>query len=157
MIWSALFVIHVAQVTPQIIWWWGEGKKQLWNWATTSPCRRLVPWGTLLEKLYNCERGGRPWLLTPLCVKLGKDFHDLGKTETDKTWNRIRFCSALYQVCIYFILFYCWLVIIYLSIFFFHSPFMNSGLASEGNHIVTSHHHPNFPGVPPGAAGRVQW
>ena len=46
----------------------------------------------------------------------------------------------------------------YLSIyFFFHSPFMNSGLGSEGNHIVTSHHHPNFPGVPPGAAGRVQW
>ena len=48
---------------------------------------------------------------------------------------------------------------IYLSIycFFFHSPFMNSGLGSEGNHILTSHHHPNFPGVPPGAAGRVQW
>ena len=43
----------------------------------------------------------------------------------------------------------------YLSIFFFHSPFMNSGLGSEGNHIVTSHRHPNFPGVPPGAAGGV--
>ena len=44
----------------------------------------------------------------------------------------------------------------YLSIylfFFFHSPFMNSGLGSEGNYIVTSHRHPNFSGVPPGAAG----
>ena len=46
---------------------------------------------------------------------------------------------------------------IFLSIylFFSHSPFMNSGLGSEGNHIVTSHRHPNFPGVPPGTAGRV--
>ena len=112
------------------------------------------------QKLYKCERGRRTWFLTPLCVKLGKDFHDFGKA--DKTRNRIRFCSALYQVCIYFIPFYCWFIIylfIYLSIYciFFHSPFMNSGLGSEGNHIATSHHHPNFPGVPPGAAGRVQW
>ena len=47
----------------------------------------------------------------------------------------------------------------YLSIyFFFHSPFMNSGLGSEGNHIVTSHLHPNFPGVPPGLLGGcMQW
>ena len=30
---------------------------------------------------------------------------------------------------------------------------MNSGLGSEGNYIVTSHRHPNFSGVPPGAAG----
>ena len=50
------------------------------------------------------------------------------------------------------------LLSIYLSIYFFcHSPFMISGLGSEGDHMVTSHHHPNFPGVPPGAVGRVQW
>ena len=36
-----------------------------------------------------------------------------------------------------------------------HSPFYESGLGSEGNHFVISHRHPNFPGVPPGAAGRV--
>ena len=62
------------------------------------------------------------------------------------------------------LLFICFFLSFFLSLFiclsiyyFFHSPFMNSGLGSEGNHIVTSHHHPNFPGVPPGAAGRVQW
>ena len=46
-------------------------------------------------------------------------------------------------------------------LFLFHSPFMNSGLGSEGNHIVTSHHHPNFPGVPPagllgGCSGKLK-
>ena len=100
-----------------------KGKKS-WNWATTSPCWRLHTGGTLLQKPYKCERGRRTWLLTPLCVKLRKDFHDLGKT--DKTWNRIRFCSALYQVCIYFILFYCWFIIylfIFLSIYFFSFAF----------------------------------
>ena len=68
-------------------------------------------------------------------------------------------CTRSVFILFYFIvgLLFIYLFIFLSIYFFFHSPFMNSGLGSEGNHIVTSHHHPNFPGVPPGAAGRVQW
>ena len=65
---------------------------------------------------------------------------------------------AVFIVFILLLVYYLFIYLfMHLSIYFFHSPFMNSGLGSEGNHILTSHHHPNFPGVPPGAAGRVHW
>ena len=99
-------------------------------------------------------------------MKLGKDFHDLGKT--DKTWNRIRFCSACTRsvfISFYFIvglLFICLFIylFIYLSIYlFFHSPFMNSGLGSEEN---TSSHHTTtrifqecLPGLLGGCSGKI--
>ena len=78
-----------------------------------------------------------------------------------ETWKRLGFappCTRAVFIVFILLLVYYLFFFLYASIYlFFHSPFMNSGLGSEGNHIVTSYHHPNFPGVPPGAAGRVQW
>ena len=96
-------------------------------------------------------------------MKLRKHFHDLEKQIKRETGFGFALpCARSVFILFYFIvgLLFIYLFIylsIYLLFFFFHSSFMNSGLGSEGNHILTSHHHPNFPGVPPGAAGRVQW
>ena len=99
-------------------------------------------------------------------MKLGKDFHDLGKTDKQVIRETgLGFalpCTRSVFILFYLIvgllfiyLFLCFFIYLSIYLFFFHSPFMNSGLGSEGNHIATSHHHPNFPGVPPGAVGRV--
>ena len=55
-------------------------------------------------------------------------------------------CTRSVFILFYFIvgLLFIYLFIFLSIYFFFHSPFMNSGLGSEGNHIVTSHHHRIF-------------
>ena len=75
MILSPLFVIHVAQFAPQVFDNEEKGKKIM-----------KLSYDITMLKAYNWERGRRTWLLPPLfMMKLGKYFHDLGKTETDKT------------------------------------------------------------------------
>ena len=53
-------------------------------------------------------------------------------------------------------LFFCTLLLVCYS---FISHFMNSGLGNEGNHVVTSHHHPilrDLPGLLAGCSGKLK-
>ena len=98
-------------------------------------------------------------VVDPFMCEIGKRFPRFGKNQI-KRETGLGF--ALPCIRSVFILFYFIVGLLFICLFinlsiFFHSPFMNSGLGSEGNHIVTSHHHPYFPRVPPGTAGRVQW
>ena len=108
---------YPVYTASHLIMWRTKGKK-LWKWATTSPCSRLDPGGFLLLEAIQVWAGPKDMVFNPFMCEIEKTFPRFGKA--DKTRNRIRFCSALCQVCIYFILFYCWFIIylfIYLSIY----------------------------------------
>ena len=106
-------------------------EKKLWNWAATSPCWRVDPGGYSLIEAIQVWAGPKDMVEVLLCLVPGLYL----------------FYSIL--LLVYYLFIY---LFFYLSM---HSPFYESGLGSEGNHFVISHRHPNFPGVPPGAAGRV--
>ena len=99
-------------------------------------------------------------VFNPFACEIGKRFSRFWQNRLNVKQDSVVLCLVLGLYLFYSILLLVDYLFIHLSmylLFLFHSPFMNSGLGSEGNHILTSHHHPNFPGVPPGAAGRVQW
>ena len=142
-----------------LIMWRTKGKK-LWNWATKSPCSRLDPGGFLLLEAIQVWAGPKDMVFNPFACEIGKRFPRFWKNRLNVKQDSVLLCLVPGLYLFYSILLLVYCLFIHLSmylLFLFHSPFMNSGLGSEGNHIVTSHHHPNFPGVPPGAAWRVQW
>ena len=76
-------------------------------------------------------------------MKLG-----LKNVKQDKVW--LSLVPGLY------LSFFCTLLLV---CYLFISRFVSSGLVSEGNHIVTSHHHPilrDLPGLLAGASGKLK-
>ena len=159
MIWSSLFVTHVTQFIPQVIWAHLIMSRRGKNHETElrhHPAEGYTQ-GVLSYRSHTSVSGAEGHGCWPLYVwnweKISTIWEKQIKRETGLGFALP--CTRSVSILFYFIVGLLFIYLFfYLSIyFFFHSPFMNSGLGSEGNHIVTSHLHPNFPVVPPGLLG----
>ena len=168
MIWSSLFVTHVTQFIPQVIWAHLIMSRRGKNHETElrhHPAEGYTQ-GVLSYRSHTSVSGAEGHGCWPLYVwnweKISTIWEKQIKRETGLGFalpcTRSVFILFYFIVGLLFIYLFIYLFIflsIYLSIFFSIRLFMNSGLGSEGNHFVISHRQPNFPGVPRGAAGRV--
>ena len=113
-----------------------EKGKKLWNWATTSPCWRLKKTqGVFCYRSYTIVSGGVGHGCWPLYLWNWENISTIWEKQKQiKRETGLGFalpCTRSVFILFYFIVGL--LFSIYLFIFF-HSPFMNSGLGSEGNH-----------------------
>ena len=112
-------------------------EKKIWNWATKSPCwRHTIVSGAVghgccpLYLWWNWENISTIW----------------EKQKQIKRETGLGFalpCTRSVLILFYFIVG----LLLFIYLFFFSLAFYEQRFR----------YHPNFPGVPPGVAGRVQW